>query len=385
MDRHQVAVFLDFENLAVSAENSVLGKRTPLSIERITAFALGLGNVWIKYAYADWSKETFAKYQHILIEQGYELVHLPSSNLYGKNGADVRLAIDVMELLEKYPIIDTFLIGSGDADFIPLIQRVQFRNKKVIIIGFEHSVAQPIRKNSAGFKSLENLLEEPKPRVAEGDKSYNGLPGGSQRRTGDQELLGEIRKQIKEIGSVLEKKEDGAISDLTPVRQLLESLEEDLLDRIDEAEDAGADFSASNGASLLIEHSKAGAEAFLMKKIRYRRDHLQRTQISQAILSAFLSNEELSMERLFDGVHEELISAFPKADIRKYINTLFTGGAFRFEPHTAHEPLLRRPLRTSLPYNSPEALDSVYIQRVSEILQKRYNALSSLEILDLLF
>ena len=101
MKRECVAVYLDFENLAISAETSST-QINALQIKAIMEFAATKGNICLKQAYADWSKDLFAQYQNTLLELGFELIHLPSSNLQGKNGADVRLAIDVIEHLHKH-------------------------------------------------------------------------------------------------------------------------------------------------------------------------------------------------------------------------------------------------------------------------------------------
>ncbi|MEL6843165.1 MAG: NYN domain-containing protein, partial [Bacteroidota bacterium] len=158
MEGGNVAIYLDFENLAISADTVYPSRVGPLSIDPIVEFALDKGAIRIKRAYADWSRDLFAQYQPKLMEKGFELIHLPATNLQGKNGSDVRLAIDVMEMLEQFSDIDFVIIGSGDTDFIPLIQRLRSRGKTVLVLGFEHSVGNLVKLNSAAFKSLEELL-----------------------------------------------------------------------------------------------------------------------------------------------------------------------------------------------------------------------------------
>ena len=74
-------------------------------------FANTKGNLKIKKVYADWSKKKFSQYQKDLLVQGFELIHLPETNLLGKNGSDMRLVIDVMEHLYEEPKPDVVLIG----------------------------------------------------------------------------------------------------------------------------------------------------------------------------------------------------------------------------------------------------------------------------------
>jgi uncharacterized protein (TIGR00288 family) len=168
----QVAIFLDFENVAQSAESvgdggspssspsRYNGTRTSktLQIERIIDYAAIQGNISIRRAYADWMSPTYLKHQKSLLENGFELVYLPRTSSQGKNGSDVRLAVDVMELLFLQPSISTFILGTGDTDFIPLLQKIRAYNKKVIILGFEHSVGRLVKANTNEFRALEDIL-----------------------------------------------------------------------------------------------------------------------------------------------------------------------------------------------------------------------------------
>ncbi|MEL6626579.1 MAG: NYN domain-containing protein, partial [Bacteroidota bacterium] len=95
-----VAIYLDFENLAISAETVYPSRDKPLDIGPLVDYATTKGVICSRKAYADWSKDIFAQYQNRLMDQGFELIHLPETNLQGKNGSDVRLAVDVMEYME---------------------------------------------------------------------------------------------------------------------------------------------------------------------------------------------------------------------------------------------------------------------------------------------
>jgi hypothetical protein len=92
MSETNVAIYLDFENLAISAEQVYPSKDMPLNLRPILDYAASLGNICIKKAYADWLKPAMSQYQRTLVESGFELVHLPETTSQGKNGGDVRLA-----------------------------------------------------------------------------------------------------------------------------------------------------------------------------------------------------------------------------------------------------------------------------------------------------
>lgn len=153
-----VALYLDFENLAVSASTVYGVADKPLRLEPVLKYAEAKGKVRIKRAYADWSKRKFSQYQGQLISLGFELIHLPETNRQGKNGADMRLVIDVTEHLKDYPRIHTIIIGSGDSDFIPLTQHILTKDKEAVIIGFAHSVSPVLKTFCTEFRSLESLI-----------------------------------------------------------------------------------------------------------------------------------------------------------------------------------------------------------------------------------
>jgi hypothetical protein len=92
------------------------------------------------------------------------------------------------------------------------------------------------------------------------------------------------------------------------------------------------------------------------------------------------------MNEMFEYIYQRLEGGLPKTDIKKYINTLFTGGAFEADEEQSQTqgPLLSRPFLLNPEIVSAEGLDEIYIQRVSEILQSRYTDLPSHEILELL-
>src|SRR5438874_14961 len=63
---------------------------------------------------------------------GVELVEVPQSTRTGKNGADMRLVIDALELAYAREHIDTFVIASGDSDFCPLANKLRENDRFVV-------------------------------------------------------------------------------------------------------------------------------------------------------------------------------------------------------------------------------------------------------------
>ncbi|HET6437398.1 MAG TPA: NYN domain-containing protein [Anaeromyxobacter sp.] len=122
----RIALFIDFENLVtrtgLSAESFDLQPALDALLEK--------GKVIFRRAYADWTR--FAPATQRLHDKGVELVDVPPSTRAGKNGADVRLVIDALELCYLREHIDTFVLASGDSDFVPLANKLRENDRTVI-------------------------------------------------------------------------------------------------------------------------------------------------------------------------------------------------------------------------------------------------------------
>jgi uncharacterized LabA/DUF88 family protein len=134
-DAQSIALFVDFENLVT---------RTGLSAEQFDLAPalealLDKGKVLFRRAYCDWSRFTPATRN--LHEHGVELIDVPPSTRAGKNGADVRLVIDALELAYLREHIDTFVIASGDSDFCPLAYKLREIGRTVIGMGVKEATS----------------------------------------------------------------------------------------------------------------------------------------------------------------------------------------------------------------------------------------------------
>ena len=394
MEGPNVAIYLDFENLAISAETVYPSREKPLSLEPIVDFAASKGVICTRKAYADWSKHTFSQYQNRLMDQGFELIHLPETNQQGKNGSDVRLAVDVMEYLEFFHGVQTFIIGSGDTDFIPLIQRLRARGKDVIILGFEHSVGNLVKRNSTEFKGLEELIGKPEAESPSSDLADEPDADYGRRlllrvlRTHNSEdepiFMSQLKQQLLRLDPSFSEKELGFSS----FKQFVQSFEGDVVDRIETRDetlpivylrDPGDEPPPARPPAL-----REDALQFLTRRLRYSHQPQRRLDMAAALLACFDQTALLSMNEMFERISAHLERRIPKTDIKKYINTLFTGGAFATSPEHPNGPLLSRPFHLGAGLDRAEALDQIYIRRISEILQSRYTDLPPGDILTLL-
>jgi uncharacterized protein (TIGR00288 family) len=155
-DYQKIAVFIDFENISLSAAN------------HFGEFDLGLllkaiqrrGRITLRRAYGDWSR--LIKYRDALRENAVELVQLYSYNVQqgGKNRADIRLVIDVMESLFMLDYIDTIVIVSGDSDFSSLMSKAREYGKYTIGVGVQASTSDLLIKSCDEFIFYDKLVEE---------------------------------------------------------------------------------------------------------------------------------------------------------------------------------------------------------------------------------
>lgn len=155
-DNQKIAVFIDFENISLSAAN------------HFGEFDLGLllkaiqrrGRITLRRAYGDWSR--LIKYRDALRENAVELVQLYSYNVQqgGKNRADIRLVIDVMESLFMLDYIDTIVIVSGDSDFSSLMSKAREYGKYTIGVGVQASTSDLLIKACDEFIFYDKLVEE---------------------------------------------------------------------------------------------------------------------------------------------------------------------------------------------------------------------------------
>jgi uncharacterized protein (TIGR00288 family) len=150
-DAHTIAVFIDFENIALGFH----GRKTKFDISKILARLLEKGKVIVKKAYADWTR--FGDFKRELHESAVELIEIPKRSMTGKNSADIRLCVDAIDLCYAKEHIDTFVIVSGDSDFSPLVSKLKENGKHVVGLGVKNSTSNLLIENCDEFIYYEDL------------------------------------------------------------------------------------------------------------------------------------------------------------------------------------------------------------------------------------
>src|SRR3954469_14642536 len=131
----RIALFIDFENLVTNTGISPASFDLQPAMDRL----LERGKVVYRRAFCDWSR--FREATRRLHDFGVELIDVPPSTRAGKNGADMRLVIDALELCYAREHIDTFAIASGDSDFCPLAYKLRENNRMLIGLGVKEATS----------------------------------------------------------------------------------------------------------------------------------------------------------------------------------------------------------------------------------------------------
>jgi uncharacterized LabA/DUF88 family protein len=164
MDR-RIAVFIDFENIARSVRERNPDERVDLrAILRALietpggdtlAVAPGAPRAVLKRAYGDWRQ--FGDYRSDLLQNGVEPVQVFASR--SKNGSDIRIAIDAMEVACKMPEITDVALITGDSDFLSLVNRLRENGKLVTGMGVERNTSLYLVQSCDRFIFYDDIVE----------------------------------------------------------------------------------------------------------------------------------------------------------------------------------------------------------------------------------
>jgi uncharacterized protein (TIGR00288 family) len=175
-NEHRIALFLDFENLVtntgISANNFDLQPAMDRLLER--------GKVVFRRAYCDWSR--FKEAKGNLHGYGVELIDVPPSTRSGKNGADMRMVIDALELCYAREHIDTFAIASGDSDFCPLAYKLRENGRTLIGLGVKEATSPLFVKACDEFIYLRPRNKDDKEKDKEREREHKKDDGKKDKR-----------------------------------------------------------------------------------------------------------------------------------------------------------------------------------------------------------
>ena len=152
-DEPLIAVFVDFENLAIGVRDMGQGD---FQIDLVLRRLLEKGRIVFKRAYCDWQGRRNAVAE--LHGHGVEMVDIPRSKVSGKNSADIRMVTDAIDLCYSKSHIDMFALVSGDSDFSPLAAKLKENNKRVIGCGVKSSTSNLLIESCDEFILYDDLV-----------------------------------------------------------------------------------------------------------------------------------------------------------------------------------------------------------------------------------
>ena len=204
-EEERIALFLDYENLAIGARDRGGARDVGVIMEALSE----RGRIVIRRAYADWN--LFASDRQALVAQRIEMIEIPQrTGMVRKNAADIKLAVDALELAFERAFITTFVIGSGDSDFTPLVLKLRELNRRVIGVGVEGSTSELLPGACDEFIFYERLLGP-----------GSGRTTRPRRRRGREDSNGDVEEDVSDLASLgrtfmrtltgLQRSTDGAV------------------------------------------------------------------------------------------------------------------------------------------------------------------------------
>ena len=197
----RVAVYIDFDNIVISRYDQVHGRgawrkdnvyrlgpglegadadvkkkieAATVDIGAIIDYATSFGTTVLSRAYADWSIGVNASYQGQLMERAVDLTQLFPATKQMKNGADIRLAVDVVEDLFRLPDVTHVVIAAGDSDYIALAQRAKRLGRYVVGVGVAGGTSKSLAAacdEFADYDAMPGVRPAARAAVAEPDEA----------------------------------------------------------------------------------------------------------------------------------------------------------------------------------------------------------------------
>jgi uncharacterized protein (TIGR00288 family) len=150
---NRIAVFIDFDNVEIGVKNTIGGQ---FDIGLILEAIKERGEIVTKVAYSDWKRA--GDYSRVLTLHAIRMVQRNMTPGGDKNGADITMALDALEMAFTHDHINAFVIVGGDSDFISLVEKLKQYGRKVIVVGGRQFTSLTMQKNCHEFIAYENLV-----------------------------------------------------------------------------------------------------------------------------------------------------------------------------------------------------------------------------------
>ena len=151
--RLKIAVFIDFDNIEIGVK-STLGVQFDIGV--VLEALRERGDVVSKIAYGDWTRA--GDYSRSLTQHATQLVQRNLTPGGDKNGADINLALDALEMAFTHNHINAYVIVGGDSDFITLVEKLKQYDKQIFVVGGRAFTSLVMQRNCHEFIAYENLV-----------------------------------------------------------------------------------------------------------------------------------------------------------------------------------------------------------------------------------
>ncbi len=151
----KIAVFIDFDNVEIGVKTTL---NLQFDIGAVLEAIKERGEVITKVAYGDWKRS--GEHGRAMAQHAVRMVQRVMTPGGDKNGADINLALDALEMAFTHSHINAFVIVGGDSDFITLVEKLKQYDRKVFVVGGRAFTSQVMQKNCTEFIAYENVVPD---------------------------------------------------------------------------------------------------------------------------------------------------------------------------------------------------------------------------------
>jgi len=177
--RLKIAVFIDFDNIEIGVKTTL---NLQFDIGAVLEAVKERGEVVTKLAYGDWKRS--GDHGRTMAQHAVRMVQRVTTPGGDKNGADINLALDALEMAFTHSHINAFVIVGGDSDFITLVEKLKQYDRKVFVVGGRAFTSQVMQKNCTEFIAYENIVSDPSAGAGSSRVQSRDERGGRQHRQG---------------------------------------------------------------------------------------------------------------------------------------------------------------------------------------------------------
>jgi uncharacterized LabA/DUF88 family protein len=293
-ERLKLAVFIDFDNIQIGVKDT-LGKEFDVSV--VLEALKERGEVITKVAYGDWPRA--GEHSKQMTQHAVQMVQRNVTPRGDKNGADINLALDALEMAFTRHHINGFAIVGGDSDFIALVEKLKQYDKQVLVVGGRGFTSNILQRNCTEFIAYENLLRSTGYAPAPAARPRSSRRGESARGAIETRPLSDALPNIQRALSVLAER--GVSPQLGLLKSTLLQLDSTFSER-------------DYGVSTFLEFMQKMEEAGLLRLRKIDRGYLVESASEPAEAPAASENGRHAEQPQAVNGHEEAASGGATAE-----------------------------------------------------------------------